>query len=170
VRIRDAHSDEIVAMLLDGVVDVGFILPGSRPPALRFVPLPPDPVVCICAPSHPLAGRRVSTSALAGHRVALNVWGSSAADFLAKLRDAGSRDADITECSDAITALRLARHHGHVALVTASIALDEMASGAVIPLDLRPRPRWSVPLSLAYRVRDSGDPVLVALRAMAGGR
>src|ERR1035441_7113359 len=27
VRVRDAHSDEIIAMLLDGVLDAGFVLP-----------------------------------------------------------------------------------------------------------------------------------------------
>src|ERR1700722_18096981 len=54
VRVRDAHSDEIIAMLLDGVLDAGFVLPGARPPALRFIALPPDPVVCVCAPAHPL--------------------------------------------------------------------------------------------------------------------
>jgi DNA-binding transcriptional LysR family regulator len=31
VRVRDAHSDEIIAMLLDGVLDAGFVLPGARP-------------------------------------------------------------------------------------------------------------------------------------------
>ena len=37
LKFRDAHSDEIVAMLLDGVVDVGFVLPATPPRSLRFV-------------------------------------------------------------------------------------------------------------------------------------
>src|SRR5580658_6900705 len=28
LKFRDAHSEEIITMLLDGVVDVGFVLPG----------------------------------------------------------------------------------------------------------------------------------------------
>ncbi len=49
IKLRDAHSDTIVAMLLDGACDIGFIVPGTRPPALRFVALPPDPVVAVVA-------------------------------------------------------------------------------------------------------------------------
>src|SRR5258707_367990 len=37
LKVRDAHSDEVTALLLAAVVDVGFVLPGSRPPTLRFV-------------------------------------------------------------------------------------------------------------------------------------
>jgi hypothetical protein len=32
-----------------GVVDVGFVLPGTPPRGLRFVALPADPVICVCA-------------------------------------------------------------------------------------------------------------------------
>ena len=56
VKVRDAHSDAIIAALLDGACDAGFIVPGARPRQLRFVTLPPDPVVAVVAPSHPLAG------------------------------------------------------------------------------------------------------------------
>src|SRR5262245_13684656 len=58
ITVRDAHSDQVIAMLLDGVIDVGFVLPGARPPQLRFVRLRADPVVAVCSPSHDLAGAR----------------------------------------------------------------------------------------------------------------
>ncbi len=52
ITVRDAHSDEIVGMLLDGVIDVGFVLPGARPPRLRYVHLAADPVVAVCSTRH----------------------------------------------------------------------------------------------------------------------
>lgn len=168
VTVRDAHSDQVVAMLLDGVVDVGFILPGARPRPLRFVRLPTDPVVAVCAPSHPLAGRLVGIKALAAHRLALNRWGSGAEEFLARLRVAGLPEWQVTECSDGHTALTLARSHGHVAFVTTSLAAAELANGAVTRLSLTPGSNWSVPLALAYRVADRDDQVIADLhRAVA---
>jgi|SRR5918996_3235640 DNA-binding transcriptional LysR family regulator len=164
VKVRDAHSDEIVTMLLDGVIDLGFVLPGARPAGLRFERLPDDPIVAICAPSHPMAQRRVATlKALAEHRLALNRWGSGAERFVKQLEAAGVPDEHLTECSDGITALRLARLHRHIALVTKSIAEEELDAGRVAEVVLRPRPRWTVPLALAYRRADHATPTVTAV-------
>src|ERR1700683_4228468 len=56
VKVRDAPTNTIIAALLDGGCDVGFVVPGARPRQLRFVALPPDPVVAVVAPTHPSAG------------------------------------------------------------------------------------------------------------------
>lgn len=167
ITVRDAHSDEVIAMLLDGVIDVGFVLPGARPRPLRFVGLSPDPVVAVCAPSHGLAGRRASLTAIAQHRLAINRWGRGAEEFLAQLAAAGMPDRQLTECSDGHTALALARHHNHLALVTASIADDDLRHGSLVQVNLRPAPRWTVPLALAYRAADRDDPTITTLHANA---
>lgn len=165
VKVRDAHSDEIVTMLLDGVIDIGFVLPGARPAGLQFERLPDDPIVAICAPSHPMAHRQaVTLKALAEHRVALNRWGSGADRFVEQLVAAGVPDEHLTECSDGATAVRLARLHGHIALVTKSIAEEDLDAGRVAELALRPRPRWTVPLALAYRKADRATPTVTALQ------
>jgi DNA-binding transcriptional LysR family regulator len=122
----------------DGVVDVGFVLPETRPLPLRFVALSADPVVGACAPTHNLAGGgRVPLRALAGYRVALNRWGTGAAEFVAEFTAAGLPAAGLTDCCDALTALRLARDHDHVALAPESIAGEYFGSGELTPLDLR---------------------------------
>jgi DNA-binding transcriptional LysR family regulator len=171
IKVRDAHSDEIVVMLLDGVADIGFVLGGARPRPLRFIPLPADPVICVCAPDHPLAARRtVSLRALGDHRVALNRWGTGATAFLDRLRAAGAPEWRWTECSDAVTAMGLARHNDHVALVTTSIAADELEAHSLVRLQLRPEPRWSVPLVLVHRERDQLEPAVAAVRMSALAR
>ena len=108
VKVRDAHSDAIIAALLDGACDAGFIVPGARPRQLRFVALPPDPVVAVVSPSHPLAGRSASTHDLVGHRVAFNRFGPGANEFVDRLRKASVPEWSWTECSDTVTALHLA--------------------------------------------------------------
>ena len=168
IVIRDAHSDQIIAMLLDGVTDIGFVVPMARPRPLRLLALPTDPVVAVCAPDHPLAHKIVSPSGLRGHRVALNRWGDSAVRFLAQLRSAGVSGSCLTECSDSHTALVLVRDHGHVALVGASIAGPDLETGAVVKLKLRPVPRWTLPLSLAYRAAEHDEPVVARLRTLVG--
>src|ERR1700733_748158 len=105
VKVRDAHSDTIIAALLDGGCDAGFVVPGARPRQLRFVALPPDPVVAVVGPSHPLAGGSASMRDLTGHRVAFNRFGTGAAEFVERLRRAGVPEWSWTECSDAVTAL-----------------------------------------------------------------
>jgi DNA-binding transcriptional LysR family regulator len=168
IKVRDAHSDEIIAMLLDGVADIGFVLAGARPRPLKFIALPADPVICVCAPSHVLARRAsVPLGALADHRLALNQWGTGATSFLDQLKAAGAPEWRWTECSDAVTAMRLARHHSHVALVSASIATDELIAHNLVRLNLRPQPRWSIPLVLAHRERDQHEPAVAAVRTAA---
>jgi len=164
VRVRDAHSDEIIAMLLDGVLDAGFVLPGARPPALRFVALPPDPVVCVCAPAHELASTRsVPLGSVVQHDVALNLWGTGSGEFealVAPVDPTGHR----VECSDAGTALQLARYYGYLAFVAHSAAEGEVATGALKLLTVRGLPSWSVRLVLASRTKGESDGDVDSLR------
>jgi DNA-binding transcriptional LysR family regulator len=165
VKVRDAHSDTIIAALLDGGCDAGFVVPGARPRQLRFVALPPDPVVAVVGPTHPLAGRNVAVHDLVGHRVAFNRFGTGAAEFVQRLRRAGVPEWSWTECSDAVTALHLAAQDDHVAMVTKSLADVHAARGTVRQLDLRPHQRWTVPLTFASRRSDQDEPAVAAIRA-----
>jgi len=169
VKVRDAHSDAIVAALLDGACDAGFVVPGARPRPLRFVALPPDPVVAVVGPSHPLAGADVSLRDLAGSRVAFNRFGTGATEFVERLRRAGVPEWSWTECSDAVTALHLAAQDGHVAMVPASLADVHAAHGTVRRLALRPALRWTVPLTFACRRSDQADPGVAAILGAVEG-
>ena len=164
VRIRDAHSDQIIAMLLDGVLDVGFVLPGARPAGLRFARLPADPVVGVCSPDHELRGARsVSMSTLARQRLALNLWGSGAQAFMDSLLGADTVVAASVECSDVASALRLARDHGYVALVAQSAAGRHLDRGTLRPVAIRPHLDWTINLVLATRWASDSDPAVEAV-------
>jgi DNA-binding transcriptional LysR family regulator len=163
IKIRDAHSDSIVAMLIDGASDLGFVVPCARPRALQFTPLPSDPIVAVTAPSHPLAGKEVGFEDLADTRLAFNRFGTGADEFVRRLGIAGIPEWRWTECSDAVTALHLAAEHEHVALVTRSLAEGSIRRSGTVALRLRGLPRWSVPLTLAYRRTDREDPAVCAV-------
>ena len=173
LRFRDAHSDEIVAMLLDGVTDVGFVLPAAPVRGIRFIALPADAVIGVCAPTHALASRTpVVIDALAEQLIALNVWGTDAVKFVERLERAGAPPWRRRECSDANSAIRLARSHDHVAFVTNSAAADDLAAGTLVRLDVRPAPRWTVPLAFAFHERNRREPAIAAIGAhvRAAGR
>jgi len=156
VSIKDAHSDAIIEMLLDGVIDVGFVLAGARPPQLRFVALRPDPVFCVCASGHVLAGRRrVPMSSLAPHKVAFNRWGSGVLEMMSLLDSAGVPVWSWTECPDAATAVYLAQHRGYLAFVSSSFVEDDIAAGRITTVQLKPSTKWTVGLTLAYHSKDA---------------
>ncbi|HEY1826756.1 MAG TPA: LysR family transcriptional regulator [Acidimicrobiales bacterium] len=166
VTFRDAHSDEIVDMLRDGVVDVGFVVPMARPRGLSFTTLPADKVIAVCQPNHPLANRVVTLSELAEARyhVAFNRWGTQAESFVDALHAAGVRSSQWIECSDSLTALRLAQIHGAIALVPASLVEHDLRSGALHTAIVEAAGKWSLPLVLARRTSDK-DPVIDAIEA-----
>jgi DNA-binding transcriptional LysR family regulator len=169
LRFRDAHSDEIIAMLLDGVTDIGFVLPETPARGLRYVALPPDPVIGVCAPTHALAAKRtVRVEMLADQFLALNVWGTEATKFVDRLEGAGAPEWRRRECSDATTAIRLARSYDHVAFVTASAAADDLATGTLVRVALQPAPRWAVPLAFAFHRRNAQEPAITAIRSAIG--
>ncbi len=161
IAVRDAHSEAVPALVLDGAAHIGIAIPAPVAPGLRRVALPPDPVVCVAAANHPVArARHVSLQSLRGALVALNAWGSGADQFVARLRAAGVEDWRVRHCGDASTALTLARDHGHVAFVaTSAIGRD----ARVRPIVLAGMPPWQVKLDLLYRAADRHDDAVKSL-------
>jgi DNA-binding transcriptional LysR family regulator len=168
ISVRDAHSPEVLAMLVDETADVGFVLPETPTRTLRYEPLPADPVVCVVAPDHPLANRTsVTLRDVAGSRVAVNAWGNGASTFLELLEHAGLPDTSLRPVSDAGLAAQLARDFGHVAACTASSVEHDVARGELVRLTVRGMPKWKVPFAFAYRRRDADDLAIQALVAAA---
>jgi DNA-binding transcriptional LysR family regulator len=165
VAVRDAHSHEVEALVLDGVADVGFAIPGPTRRGLRRVALPADPVGCFVALDHPIARmRRPSVASLRGSLIAVNEWGDGAEESIACIHGAGVEEWRVRRCGDAATALALARDHGHVAFVSASSAEPEVHAGRLRRVHARPMPRWVVRLELLYRVADQQSESIRTIR------
>ena len=169
VAVRDAHSHEVEALVVDGVADVGFAVTAPARRGLRRVAVAPDPVGVFTAPDHPLA--RVRQAELADLRdaiLAVNSWGDGAAAFHARLRTQGVDDWRVRECADATSAVTLARDHHHVAFVAASAAAADVHARAVRRVRLGGMPRWKVRVDLVFRPGDRDDSAVQAIRRAIG--
>ncbi len=164
VTIRDAHSHEVEALVIDGVADLGIVIPGPRRRGLTRRPLPPDPVVASVAPTHPLARqRRPSLSSLQESYLAINAWGDGTEVFLQRAHEAGIPDWRIRHCADATTAITLARDHHHVAFSSTCSASADLDRGNLQRLALTGMSRWVIRLELLYRTPDRTDPAISAI-------
>ncbi len=134
VSIRDVHSDQVAALVLDGVADLGIALSGGTLKGLVRAPLPSDDVICVTGPNHRIVRlKRAKIADLRDCLIALNAWGDGASAFMSKLQSTGIDDWRIRLCADAGTALALARNHDHAALVTGSVV--EPSEGIqIVPL------------------------------------
>jgi DNA-binding transcriptional LysR family regulator len=161
VVVRDAHSEVIPALVLDGTADLGFAIPAGSSRGLRRIALPPDPVRCFAAPDHPLNRlRRATPASLGDALLAVNAWGSGSTAFLARVRDAGVQEWRIRSCADAATAVTLARQHNHVAFVAGS-SVGPLDGLRAIPIaGLAP---WVMHLDLLHRTGDRADEVVAAV-------
>ena len=168
VRVRDAHSHEVASLVLDGVADVGFVIPAPLHRSLRRVPLPADPVVAVVAPGHRLARRRrLSLVDLRDAVLAVNEWGDGSDVFISRLHDAEVEDWRVRRCGDAATAVALARDHDHVAFVTSSTVADDIRERRLIRVAPAKMPRWTVRLELVHRNADADDQAVHTIVAAA---
>jgi DNA-binding transcriptional LysR family regulator len=164
VSVRDAHSDEVRELVLDGVANIGFALTAPAPRGLLRRPMPHDDVACLAAPDHPIARvQRPSPALLKDALIALNAWGDGAEAFLARLSAAGVADWRVRHCADAATAVALARHHQHVAFVTRSAATPGPGTKDLRTIKMAGLSGWTVCLDLLYRRADRDDIVVRTL-------
>jgi DNA-binding transcriptional LysR family regulator len=161
VSIRDYHSEQVPALVLDGVLDIGVALKASAPKGIARVGLPDDPVVCAVSTDHALRRkRRASLADLADCVIAVNAWGDGSAQISAKLSAAGVEDWRIRYCADAATAVALARDHDHVAFIAKS-ALRSAQGLHVVALPAFAG--WTVRLDLLFRRAQRTAPEISAV-------
>jgi DNA-binding transcriptional LysR family regulator len=164
VAVRDVHSEDVHALVLDGAADIGFALTASVPRGLQRVPLPPDAVVCVAAPGHPIAHiPRPAPASLKDSLIAVNAWGDGTETFLDRLDTAGVEDWRVRYCADAATAIALARDHAHIAFVTRSATEPQLSARTLRTVPMTGMSGWTVRLDLLHRSSDRNDAVVRAL-------
>lgn len=165
VSCIDAHSEDVVRLLDDGAVDIGFVVPCPRPRTVTVEPLLTDPVICVAHPGHQLAGRdRLRIHDLATCAVACTAWGDGASRFLELLRVAPIPSSRLHAVSPAETVANLARRGSHVGMLTRSTVAHDLANGSLVELPVVDLPHWEITLGLAYRTEDAHTGPIRALR------
>ncbi|GHO45418.1 LysR family transcriptional regulator [Ktedonospora formicarum] len=161
VSLQIAHSDEIVAMLIDGVVKLGLIGYPFQDRNLRTLLRLREPMVLVLPALHPLAGceditlaeLRQSKSPLFQVR-----WGSAIDSLLQSITIPGQPVIEVPFS----TARHLLLHGLGAALLTRTTVSEELADGRLVAIRVRDVPtvyRDSALVTLAH-----GEPLPSALR------
>jgi len=168
IATRDAHSEQIIDLLVDGEVDAGIVVEQPHPPSITLRRILVTPAIAVASPTHPLARQRhLNVVDLAGSPVAANVWGRGADRFFDLLLQAQLSRHHIRVVATAETATQLARHHGHVAVLFQASVADDLASGGLTRLPVADLPSWTLELYLAHRSADKDRREVVALRRLS---
>lgn len=154
---RVAHSAEVVGYLLDGTVDVGFVLNRMVPAGIITHRLCRSALVPICHPEHPLARRQsVTVDDLCDARIAVYRWNHEAealAEVFAHPRRPAERSVHLLGLPSAI--LDVTIDASHIGIIPEFASIAPLRSGTVVELPLT-LPGWSLDVQLAYH-RDTAE-------------
>jgi DNA-binding transcriptional LysR family regulator len=165
VTCSDAHSEDVIAHIHDGVADVGLVIPCAHPRNIVVEPFLADPVICVVGAQHQLAtSQPLEVRDLTGHAIAWSAWGDGAERFLQLLQASQISLARLHRVSPAEAVATLARRGSHVGLVTRSTVARDLAAGTLVELDVLDLPPWDLRLALAYRSSDASSRSVRALR------
>jgi DNA-binding transcriptional LysR family regulator len=88
IVVRYGHSNEVMELLRDGLVDVGFIVRPLHEPLISVEPLLSDDIVLVTPPRHHLSRRRgLHVSHLAGQTLIAMQWGEGFEEFQRWMQD-----------------------------------------------------------------------------------
>jgi LysR family pca operon transcriptional activator len=157
VTLHDAHSYQVMQSLIDGVIDVGFVLNTPVQPGIRQWTVHHDPIVCVAAATHPLVAAAtqfpLSLADLARADLVFYQFSHDSqawADALQKSVGSVRRTLTVTPV-EAVKAL--VREHGYVSFVPEMTIKLEVERGemAILPLADLPLEQWHI--ALVYRDR-----------------
>lgn len=161
VHCRVSHSVELVGHVLDGTVDVGFIINQVVPAGMITHHLCTSELVIVCRPGHVLAGRDdVRIDDLLSTPVVVYRWSAEAEALAEMFQQPRRSDRAPVHLSGLPTlAVDMVGRHDYVAVVPEFAAAAAIRDGRVdiVPLAL---PDWSLEVQLAHR-GDAAETVAV---------
>lgn len=161
LHLYTGHSWEIKQRILDGLVQVGFILAGSVQSGIHLDMLHQDPILCVAAATHPLAKRRTLTLAeLAAERLLPFSWGPGFDELMGMLRERRPEGLQLHSVQPAVIAHELMLEHGYISFLPRLTVAKDLASGRVVRLNVTDLPQWTWDVAVAYRERKTKDPAL----------
>jgi LysR family transcriptional regulator, pca operon transcriptional activator len=169
---RTAHSHEVVEQLVDGAVQVGFLLGAAVPDGITARRLYRLPIISVARRDHPAAVRTRRLNELDAYRLAIHSWGPGTDELAEMLRTVHLPLTRVCWVSPSTTALALAVEHGYIAMLPADTALAGLRSGVLSRVKITNLPQWSMDVAVAYR-RGLGEeqaPKVIQVLTEAGGQ
>lgn len=138
LRLRNANTAGVAELLLARELDVALVEGPVEHPGLLVRPWREDRMVVIAAPGHRLAGTRPDAGRLADEVVIVREPGSGTRDVVwAALTAHGVRPRATLEVGSTETVKQVVAAGLGVAVVSAAAAVDQLALGTLVALDVR---------------------------------
>jgi DNA-binding transcriptional LysR family regulator len=167
VRMDYRRSAQVYAAVQENRADVGLVAyPASRRGITASV-FWRDRLVVICAPSHPLAGRRkIGLSDLAGEKfIAFEPDLPTRREVDRRLRQAGARVKVAFEFDNIETVKRAVEIESAVSIVPRTSVRSEVEAGHLVSLELSDTEMWR-PLGTLVKKSSAGTPALREFQGM----
>jgi DNA-binding transcriptional LysR family regulator len=168
VSVYDAHSSEVMQLVLDGTVHAGFVLGVPAQPGVHQHLLRREPIICVAHADHPLAARtRLRMADLAGHRVARYNFSGESMQLWAALADATAAPLrGVVKVTPVEACRALALTGEFITFVPAMTVAEQLAEGRLVALPVVDLPTYSWNIALAYRERKQPTAELRTLLAV----
>lgn len=113
ITVRYGHSNEVIELLRDGVVDLGFLVRPLHEPFITVEPIFTDEIVLVIPPRHELARRnRIQVHEVTRWPLILMQWGEGFEEFERWVRDALGLRAQIEVDGIPLGVILIARDMG----------------------------------------------------------
>ena len=163
MTVDDQHSEEALRRVAAGVTDLAFTLPDPHAHEVVLRPFHRDPVIAVCTPGHPLAGRSITLRELEDHPVAFNAWGAGHAAFEEHLHELSGPEHRRLSVSPAELVVQLARADLALGLVTRSAAEHDLQLGSLVLVTITDLTPWHVDIMLAHHRDRAEEPAIRAV-------
>lgn len=165
VSVYDTHSTEVMQMLLDGTIHVGFVLGMPGHAAIQQRVVLRDQILCVAAPTHPLAGAEgLSLADLRGHRLALYSFSNEWETFRDALEAGmGAPVRGLVKTTPAESARTLVLGGDFVTFLPRITVQADLDAGRLVQLQVAGLPEFGWKIAMAYRARKVVDPAVEAI-------
>lgn len=163
---KDAHSQDVIRLLLTGEIHAGFVLGANAQPGICQEPIARDPIIAVAASSHPLAkASSLGMADLKGQTIAFYAFSRELPTFRERLAAAiGGAPQGVQKIAPVEAARALALTGAFITFVPRLTVRAELESGALVTLPIADLPSYHWTISLAYRERKVEEPAVSLTR------
>ncbi|QSO54145.1 LysR family transcriptional regulator [Alicyclobacillus curvatus] len=152
------HSQQILEMVLDGLLEAGFCLAAPSIPGIRFIHLRDIPIYCVCPSDHELStvpDGSLTLNDIARYPLAMYSWGEGFDDLRQTLMETESRKQSAplwAKVTPASVAKQLVEQ-GAISFLPFDLLKDDVEAGRIKILHPSGYPTYTWKLGVAIRER-----------------
>lgn len=154
VSLRDAHSHEVMQQVLDGTIDVGFVIDTPNQPGIHNQLLKQDPIICVASKMHPLSGGISSILDLQSYSIAFYRFSYEYDSMVGYLtRSINSGFTNTLQIAPVESVKGMLRTDKYISFVPKMTVQRELLSGEFVQIQVADLPVYTWNISMIYRER-----------------